>query len=552
VERELCNIWKDVLNVSQVGIYDNFFRIGGDSIISIQVVSRARLKGLYFSIKDIFSNPTIRELSKVTTTKNTCGSIQAEQGLVSGSVPLTPIQHWFFSAKLDDNNHFNQAVMLEVSSKVNADMINKAINLLIKHHDALRHRYTKDKQRKWTQACIEINQEFNTDIISISNSLSDKEILDNISDKSTSIHKQINIENGPLIRTALFHYEDNNKTLLIVIHHLVVDGVSWRILIEDLNRICEDMLLNKNPILPQKTHSYQQWAQLLTEYALSNDIKKEYSYWNNLVVNIKALPTDFENKHATVGDMITVQTSLTEQETDVMLHKVPNAYNTQVNDILLTALTLAIGDWSNSYEIFLSLEGHGREDISNDIDTSRTVGWFTTIFPVYLKIEEPNDIGESIKAIKEELRAIPNKGIGYGILAYLLDKAVLKSHDNPSISFNYLGQWDNVGPKDNLFMHSPEPSGQSVSPLNKQSHLIDINAEIRNSKLDFFISYSNKHYKHQTIENIASLLSKRLRQLIDYCNQDNTIGYTPSDFGLSKSNKDTLNDRVSKISKRFL
>ncbi len=221
------------------------------------------------------------------------------------------------------------------------------------------------------------------------------------------------------------------------------------------------------------------------------------------------------------------------------------AYRTEINDILLTALVLAIGDWTGSYDLSLSLEGHGREDVIKDIDLSRTIGWFTSIFPVHLRLENPNDLGEAIKTVKEDLRRIPHKGIGYGILSSLAQEPSLSNVSHPSLSFNYLGQWDNTLKSESLFTFSQESAGQSVSEKNAPAHLLDINSEVRHGILHLSWSYSRNHYHDQTIEKVTHAFTKRLKQLIQHCSQDNTFGYTPSDFNLI--NLDLINDELKNI-----
>ena len=338
--------------------------------------------------------------------------------------------------------------------------------------------------------------------------------------------------------------------LLIAIHHLVVDGVSWRILLEDLEQAYQTLKKGKPPSLAAKTHSYQQWAQALTTYAQSQNLHQQVDYWRTVQNDVRPLPVDFKVKSPTGFTSGMIHTSLNPEETTALLQMVPKAYRTQINDILLTALTLAVGDWTKTYELFLDLEGHGREDIIQDIDLSRTIGWFTSIFPVYLKITNPQDLGEAIKTIKEVLRSIPHKGIGYGILKYLIPNEPLSLKDNtlhPSISFNYLGQWDNtLDQKEKLFTFTSQSSGQSIDLNNLLPHLLSINSEVRQGVLHIFWDYSTGHYKTETINTLAQGFITRLQQLIQHCSQNHNFGYTPSDFDI-KQNQQTLEKRLNLI-----
>lgn len=197
--------------------------------------------------------------------------------------------------------------------------------------------------------------------------------------------------------------------------------------------------------------------------------------------------TDRAQETATSKDVSTIQVSLSQQDTTRLLKEIHHAYRTEINDILLTALVLAMGDWKESYDLTLFLEGHGREDIIPGIDLSRTVGWFTSIFPVTLKLET-NDLGESIKTVKEQLRCIPHKGIGYGILKYLHKNISLSSSKtkpissgtvSPTLSFNYLGQWDNTTESNALLTFASESSGSSVSSLNQTGTILNLNGDVK-------------------------------------------------------------------------
>jgi non-ribosomal peptide synthase protein (TIGR01720 family) len=340
------------------------------------------------------------------------------------------------------------------------------------------------------------------------------------------------------------------QRLLIVIHHLMVDGVSWRILTEDLERLYSQLLKGETPSLPPKTHSYQQWTKALNEYAISQNLQKELSYWHRIEDRLKPLPVDFNHGPASGTAACTIAVSLTEKETTDLLQHVPKAYRTQINDILLTALVLAIGDWTKEYTVSLSLEGHGREDIIKDIDLSRTVGWFTSIFPVYLNIENPDNLGDAIKAVKETLRQIPHKGIGYGILSYLgqnTASSIAPHSSQPTLSFNYLGQWDNTTSQKGLFTFARESAGLCVSDKNDSTHLLNINSEIKGGTLNLCFTYSHNHYHNQTIEHLALTFINKLKQLIKYCCQENNFGYTPSDFEIGEIHPLDLEKRLSYV-----
>jgi len=528
LQQQLAAIWSDVLRIEKIGINDHFFSIGGDSIISIQLVSKARQQGIYLAVKDIFNHPTIAALSLMAKTEENTLSFKPEQSLVEGNIPLTPIQHWFFEQSFPNIHHYNQANLLQIK-QVDIGLLQRSFELLITHHDVLRCRYCKDTEGTWRQN--NLSKEDINPIWSIVNlsKVEDTQLGLRIEQEANILQQGLNIEKGPLIKVALFNCGERAARLLIVIHHLVVDVVSWHILLEDLELVYQALQNNKTPKLT-KTHSFQQWSYALENYAKSEAFKPQMAYWREIENSIKPLPIDFDK--GAVNALNTITISLNEEETTALLQKAPKAYRTQINDLLLTALTLAIGDWTKDYSLSLSLEGHGREDVVPAVDLSRTLGWFTSIFPVYLRIDNPQYLGEAIKTVKETLRKIPHKGIGYGIAQYLSLNNAIKIGVEPSLSFNYLGQWDNTLSQQGFFGFAKEYVGNSIATENPIPYLLNVNGEVRGGKLCFAWSYSINHYHLSTIDKIARGFVQRLAQIIQHCCQNNVFGYTPSDFDL--------------------
>jgi amino acid adenylation domain-containing protein/non-ribosomal peptide synthase protein (TIGR01720 family) len=531
MERALCEIWQNVLKVEKIGVSDNFFHIGGDSIISIQLVAKAYQRGISISVKDIFNDPTIASLALVAQDQKHLSGIMPEQGSAEGKVPLTPIQYWFFEQSFAEKDHFNQAVLLEVNRKLDLSLLNKALALLVEHHDALRLRYFQAREG-WQQAYAQEH----TEVICQSINLSDEEeFLTAVDRESTIVQQSLNIERGPIMKAVLFECR-KNQHLLVVIHHLVVDGVSWRVLLEDLGKLYGQLASAEESSLPPKTHSYQQWAQALENYAVSEELTKELPYWKEVEETLCPLPVDFD-KGREETSFSTLTESLAVEMTDKLLNQVPKAYRTQINEILLTALTLAMGDWTGNDELSLCLEGHGREEIISGIDLSRTVGWFTSMFPVYLRLEDRQDMGSCIKQIKETLRGVPHKGVGYGILKYLGGKQLASV--SPGLGFNYLGQWNNTLPAEGWFKTVRHDSvGQSISVKNSVPTLININSMVSEGVLQLHWTYSTRHYAEATIQKLAQGFKGRLEELVDHC--QGHFGYTPSDFPLASLHQEQL------------
>ncbi|MEG4440289.1 amino acid adenylation domain-containing protein [Microcoleus sp. AT9_B5] len=529
IEKILAEIWAQVLGLEQVGIDDNFFELGGDSILSIQVISKANQAGLRLTPKQLFQNQTIAQLAAVA---DTVGTQQSEQGLIVGEVPLTPIQHWFFEQNLSDPHHWNQAVLLELRQPLEPALVESVLQELLKHHDALRLRFVRGESG-WLQNLANPDEVAAFTCIDLS-SLPPEEREAAFQTAAAQLQASLNLSDGPLLRAALFDLGKHQPNrLLLAIHHLAVDGVSWRILIEDFQTAYGQISRGETVALPPKTTSFKQWAERLHEWARSPELQGEFDYWFALSHQpTSRLPIDFPNAANLVASEKTVSVALNVEETKLLLQEVPAAYRTQINDVLLTALAQAFERWTVNNSLLLDLEGHGREDIFEGVDLSRTIGWFTAVFPVLLNLEKPAEIGAAIKSVKEQLRAVPNRGIGCGVLRYLNPEISKKMHKLPQaeVSFNYLGQFDQVLPKSSLLMLSSEPSGPLRSPRGNRRYLLEINGFIASSKLQLDWTYSESIHRRESIENLAAGFIESLRSLIQHCQSPDAGGCTPSDF----------------------
>ncbi|MBN3889965.1 MAG: amino acid adenylation domain-containing protein [Nostoc sp. JL31] len=530
VEKQLAGIWTEVLGLKNISINDNFFGLGGDSILSLQVISKANQTGLHLTPKQMFQYQTIAQLATVIDTTQ---KIQAEQGVLTGALELIPIQHWFFAQKQPEPHHWNQAVFLESKQNTDPVVLEKIIKFLQIHHDVLRLRF--------------IQEEFSTEALIVSpddvipltcfdfSALPKDRQSPAIEAAATKLQASLNLSQGPLFQVALFNLGDNQPNrLLWIIHHLAVDGVSWRILIEDFQTAYQQISQGKVIKLPPKTTSYKQWSSHLQKYAQSSALLSEIDFWlTTQCQSVSSIPRDFLDGNNIEETTSIVSVSLSVEETQSLLQQVPAAYQTQINDVLLTALILTFNQWTGENSLLIDLEGHGREEIFEDVDLSRTIGWFTTLFPVHLKLENANEQGKVLKSIKEQLRAIPNRGIGYGLLRYLCqDKEIAEkfSSSKAEVAFNYLGQFDQVLPESSLFSFAKESSGSTRSLQSKRTHLLEINGGIYQGHLGMSWSYSNKLHRQTTIEVLAQRFIEELRSLIAHCLSPNAGGFTPSDF----------------------
>lgn len=548
VEKILTDIWQRVLRVEQIGIHDNFFERGGDSILSIQIITKANQAGLRLTPKQLFDHPTIAELAAVAETD---ALVEFEQGMITGEMPLLPIQHWFFEQNLPEPQHWNMAVLLETREATDSDLLEKAARRLFLHHDALRLRFVEG-QTGWRQFNAGDEGAVSFSRFDLSD-LPQQAQRERIEATAGELQASLNLSEGALVRFAHFDLGAGRRgRLLVVIHHLLVDGVSWRILLGDLQTAYEQLSRRQEISLPAKTTSFKQWASRIEEHARSEGLRAELSYWlDESRARAAALPVDFAGGENTEASTRSVTVSLGVEETRALLQEVPEVYHTQINDVLLTALLQTFARWTGSNSLLVDMEGHGREEIVNDTDLSRTVGWFTTHFPVLLNLRDASDQKESLKSVKEQLRRIPNRGIGYGLLRYLSrdeeTRGRLRALPEPEVSFNYLGQFDQVLDESSLFGAAQESSGAAKSRLGRRSHLLRINGSIMGGRLQLAWAYSENIHRRQTVETLAENFINALRAVISHCLTPEAGGFTSSDFPQADVRQEDLDKLMAKF-----
>ncbi|MFK7699164.1 non-ribosomal peptide synthetase [Pseudomonas caspiana] len=525
LEQALAAIWREVLNVERVGLLDNFFELGGDSILSIQVVSRARQAGIHFSPRDMFQHQTVQTLASVATRTE---QILAEQGPVLGGAQLTPIQHWFFESDIPQRRHWNQAVLLQPVEPLDPARLEQALRQVLVQHDALRLRFT-EHDGQWRAEHVQ---------------LEDCAVLWRAEEASPGLfadaQRSLNLQRGPLLRGVLISNGSEPQQLLLAIHHLVVDGVSWRILLDDLQAAYREQPL------PAKTSAFRDWTQRLQAYASSEPLREELQWWQSQLVGSGELPFDQPHGRQQQAQAQTLSVRLDSRHTRQLLQEAPAAYRTQVNDLLLTALARVVCRWTGDDSALVQLEGHGRETLFDDIDLTRSVGWFTSAYPLRLTPLDVNaETGRaaSIKAIKEQLRQVPHKGLGYGVLRYLADEVSRQSMaalPEASITFNYLGQFDQSFADDALF----KPLDASVGPTHDENaplpNALSIDSQVYGGELVLRWTFSRERFNATTIEALANAYIDELQGVIAHCLDDSAGGLTPSDFPLARLTQSQL------------
>ncbi|MCP4148846.1 MAG: amino acid adenylation domain-containing protein, partial [bacterium] len=516
-EEALEKSWSEVLGMEKVSIEDNFFEIGGDSIKTILISARLRKLNLSVSINDFFSNPTISQLAKYVKKIER----KIEQGEVSGKIELTPVHYTLLEKDPAAVHHFNHVVTQFSKDRFDEEILKKVFTKIIQHHDALRTVYKSDgdKITQKNRSAFE-GKLFDMEVFD----LKDKQDFDKeLEEETNRLNSSIDLQTGPLVKLGLFK-TNKGDYLKVIVHHAVVDGISWRVIGEDFEIGYEQAEKGEELKFQDKSDSFKDWASKLKEYADSPKALKELSYWKSIEETVvEKLPAGREAQKETqkYKNQASISMSLDKEKTDQLLNEAGWVYNTEINDLFLTVLALALNEWSGKDKILINLEGHGREGIIEDIDFSRTVGWFTTQYPVLFDMKPSSDKSEAVPAeeelahqirqVKETLRRIPNKGIGYGILNYLTspenkEGTTFKLH--PEVSFNYLGQLtEESGDGGRKFNLDIELSASSDCDT---SYAIDINGSAGADGLSFSFAYDTYRFDEDSVEAFVNYFKTNL------------------------------------------
>lgn len=546
IEETLAVIWAEVLRVERVGIHDNFFELGGDSILAIQVASRARQGRIAFTPRQLFEHQTVAELAAAA---GQARSAPPAQDLATGKIPLTPIQRWFFEGfstahrgALPNPHHWNQAILLELKTPLNWGIVEQAVAHLVLHHDALRMRF-QYQNGVWRQRALPDEARSLLEKVAL-RGVPEADLASAIAAECSRWQASLNLSDGPLLRVVGFDLgERRNPRLLIVIHHLIVDGVSWRIFLEDLASLYSQLSQGKAAVLPPKTSSFRRWAERLQSLVESKVLQDAAQHWGDATADDAVeVPVDYPEAPCCEGDATEYLVNLSEEDTQALLRQAPAAYRTGVDDLLLAALLQTVCAWCGRDTVVIDREGHGREAWFDDIDLSRTVGWFTSLYPVKLRLPSSRFPGAIIKAVKGQLSRIPHKGIGYGLLRYLAGGEMsqqLAARRGSPILFNYLGQFDQVLDTSPWSL-AREGAGLCRDPKGVRPYELELNAYVSQGRLQVAWRYSGGRYRQETIAGLAERFRNSLRELIAHCLSPEAGGITPRDFPLADLSQEAL------------
>ncbi|WP_204015058.1 non-ribosomal peptide synthetase [Virgisporangium aurantiacum] len=552
VEEALAGIWAEVLNVDLVGVRDNFFELGGDSIKSLQMITRARAVGLDVTARLLFAEQTIAGLA--TTVAEMPATEPGEQDALTGPVPLTPIQHWFLARDLPEPDHFNQAVLLSAPADVDVALLSTAWQALIDHHDALRLRLSRHPDRGWIQSYSDDRGGIEVDTTDVPTGSDLGAALSLVGERA---HSGMDLEHGPLLRLGLVRDRDRRCVRhLVAIHHFAVDAVSWQFLIEDLATAYRQLEAGQPIRLPAKTSSYQEWARYLVEYARGPELLREAAYWlDSMPRRPRALPVDNPAGSNTWATEARVTVTLDPESTSQLTGPVHRTYSTQMNDLLLTALARTLADWTGQTDVLVDLEGHGREVGEGSPDPARTVGWFTSLFPVSLRVQPAAPLADSLVDVKEQLRRLPRRGLPYGVARWLGPSELadeLAARPMAECSFNYVGQ---LGPAGAVaaepppFSVVPGPTGPVHGTRGPRPYTLTFDAAVQGGRFHLTIGYSTDVHAVSTVSALADRYLATLRALITLCLDTGTPQATPSDFPLAGLDQAQLNALLARMTR---
>lgn len=509
VEEKLVKIWEELLKLKEIGINDNFFELGGDSLLIFKVLSKANEEGLLLTYKNAFQHQTISQLSKsinkkVETTRN--------NDIVEGEIPLTPRQLWLLDLKYKKVHQHNNGIINRLPADIKINYLEQSLKFVVEHHDAFNIRFSYNN-KKWSQFYSKSDFRYEKiDLSGLKISKQDAVIKQSINEAQQSL----DLVKGKLYRFILFDLGDGKeKYLLLIIHHLILDGISFSIFVEDLEKVYRQIINNKKILLPAKTTSFGTWAFRLREIVKKEEIKQELEYWVSQFKNYSALPVDFNKGPDNEGSGTSIYNFLNEKKSEILIKSVLKKYKMSIDEVILIAAVRSIAKWAGRNSLVVELSNHGRDIFTEDMDLSRTIGWFTANFVVRINLRNKHSMVEDLKFVKDQLNNIPNRGIGYGLLKYMSeDETVMKEMGNlpkPEIFFNYLGQID-IG--SGIFKRSKISFGQHRCSEHERPWRIYCKVMVTNRSILLNWEYSKNLYKKDTIKKISNYCCDELLSLI--------------------------------------
>lgn len=532
VEELSVKVWEDVLGVKGISVTDNFFEVGGDSIRAVQIASALAAKGVLLHVRDILTYHTIRLISGHAQLEKD-KSDPNQQEAQDGERGLLPIESWFFGRNLKNEHYFNQSVLVKWHGMPDRHLLERTLSMLIAHHDGLRMNYDREKNVMF------YNNRHLDQPLKIEEKILPAGGLVEFQQACRKIKGGFDIDQGLLIKAAVLKEQGTADRLLLTAHHLVIDGLSWRILLEDLLEVYSALEKGEPAGLRPKTASLQRWEGALRAYAATEDARVEEAYWREIANTSFALPLDQEPGDWTVQNMEVQSRTLSEEQSDYLLKGANLVYRTDVPILLQTALLMTLKEWTGGDTVVVYQENHGR--YLQGLDVSRTTGWFTAMYPAKLSVGE-GDAGRQIRKIKEDLRSIPNHGIGYGLCKYMAHKQPWQKKDPVEILFNYLGQFGKE--LDNhLFSYVPSSGADDSASSNTLTAKLELQCIVVAGLMQFQMRYNRNAHYGATISWLMDRFFNHIDIVLDHIRSQSSIHFTPSDFSsahLDQEELDTL------------
>jgi amino acid adenylation domain-containing protein/non-ribosomal peptide synthase protein (TIGR01720 family) len=550
VEVALAEVWKKVLRLPNVGVQEDFFDLGGDSILSIHMISQARKAGIRISPAQVFANPTIAGLAKVVdgAAEQNFRDSAGESGSVR-DLPLLPIHHWFFRQKLAQPHHYNQAYLLSVKEQLNPEMLAQALAALVAQHAALRLRFSAGESGEMQQDLVApAEAPIRLEIHAWQDVPADR-VIGQLSSLTGEAQRSVHYSTGPLLRVDYMDLGAGRPgRLLLVAHHFAVDAVSWGVLLEDLEVALRQVGRGEPIALTIPPTSYAAALHEAKRWGTSPNAKQEISFWRDAVIHLGD-PVMIRPEHQTgpntEASVEIAAFQLSREETQDLLKRVPQIFRSRINEVLLSALLLTMNRVDHRWSITLHLEGHGREAIFGELDLSRTVGWFTSIHPICLQLPQEMGIPAVLRAVKEKLRATPQHGAGYGVLRQI-PSALPDLGEQPDFLFNYLGQMDELTRHSEIFEMTAESTGPWHSMLSMRAYRHEIECCVQDGKFQLDWRFSRNSFNKRTIQSIVESLADLLREIIAYSKESRTISFSPSDFALVSLDQSQIDKLAAK------
>ncbi|MHA5053720.1 amino acid adenylation domain-containing protein, partial [Streptomyces sp. SD15] len=540
IERALCAVFGEVLGLPAevVGAAGDFFALGGNSLVAMELVGRARAAGLGITPRQVFQHRDVAALAAVAVPLDPAGAVRGHD---DGAVPLTPIMH-ALRERGGPIDGYHQAALLQTPAALDEAGLLAVLRAVADRHDMLRARLDRTDGARWTLCVpaadtVDVAEWFvRADVAGAD----DTALRAVIAEQARVARDRLAPDAGAMVRAVWFDAgPERPGRLLLLVHHLVVDGVSWRILLPDLAAAWAAVAAGRTPDLAPVDVSFRRWSHLLAARAADPVREDELPLWRSVLADGAGLPQSrpLDPARDTVASTRHLSLTLPADRTAPLLGKVPTAFGASVNDVLLTAFALAVADWrqrgtgTGGNAVLVDLEGHGREaELASDADLSRTVGWFTSVVPVRLDLGEIDladafaggpDLDLALARIRDHLTALPTAGIGHGLLRHLNPRTgpELAHLDAPGIEFNYMGRFDHPEAADWSYAVEGDAADLGADPGLPMAHALTVNSLTEDHpggpELSAHWAYADGLLTEESVRDLAQTWFRALEALVD-------------------------------------